>query len=174
MTTKRITPVLYVDAIEPALPFWVDRLGFELTTEVPEEDRLGFVILQRDGLEVMYQTRESVAGDVPELADRPTGGTLLFIEVDDLEGTVDVNTSGGSISMGDIVGPVRAHTSGGSISLDGAQGDAQICYGGTDTTDSDWMPAIRRPASSSRARARCPSLGSAAARRGQPMVLRAQ
>jgi uncharacterized glyoxalase superfamily protein PhnB len=82
---KKLTPVLYVEEIEPALPFWVDRLGFARTVEVPEEDRLGFVILQRGGVEVMYQTRRSVEGDVPELAGRPMGGSFLFVEVDDLD-----------------------------------------------------------------------------------------
>lgn len=82
---KRITPVLYVEEIEPVLPFWVDRLGFEKAAEVPEGDRLGFVILEKDGVQVMYQTRASVKGDVPALADTPMRGTMLFIQVDDLE-----------------------------------------------------------------------------------------
>ena len=82
---KKLTPVLSVDEIEPSLPFWIDRLGFELTVEVPEGDRLGFVILKKGEVEVMYQTRESIRNDVPSLADTPTGGSFLFIEVDDLD-----------------------------------------------------------------------------------------
>ncbi|MCI0432962.1 MAG: VOC family protein [Gemmatimonadetes bacterium] len=78
---KRITPILFVEAIEPCLPFWVDRLGFEKTAEVPHGDRLGFVILARDGTELMIQTRASVAEDVPDLAGTPMKGTFLFIEV---------------------------------------------------------------------------------------------
>ena len=35
---KKVTPVLYVEEIEPALPFWMDRLGFEKTAEVPHGD----------------------------------------------------------------------------------------------------------------------------------------
>ncbi len=81
---KKLTPVLYVEQIEPVLPFWVDRLGFEKTAEVPHGDALGFVILQKGGVEIMYQSRESVAGDIPALADSPMGGTFLFIEVEDL------------------------------------------------------------------------------------------
>lgn len=82
---QKLSPVLYVDAIEPALPFWVDRLGFEKTAEVPQGERLGFVILQKGGVEIMYQTRESVAEDVPPLADTPMGGSLLFVQVEDLD-----------------------------------------------------------------------------------------
>jgi uncharacterized glyoxalase superfamily protein PhnB len=82
---KKLTPILYVEAVEPVLPFWVERLGFSVITEVPEGDRLGFVILKRDGVEVMLQSRASVEGDVPELADTPIGGAILFIEVEALE-----------------------------------------------------------------------------------------
>lgn len=48
-TMKKLTPVLAVDEIEPVLPFWIERLGFEKTVEVPQGDRLGFVIPARDG-----------------------------------------------------------------------------------------------------------------------------
>ena len=69
-TMKKLTPVIMVDAIESCLPFW-ERLGFAKTAEVPEGDRLGFVILQKDSVEVMYQTHESVekdaAGRIPAL-----------------------------------------------------------------------------------------------------------
>ncbi|MGH7460820.1 MAG: VOC family protein [Longimicrobiales bacterium] len=85
MKFTRLSPVLMVDAIEPCLPFWIDRLGFTKTVEVPEGDRLGFAILVRDGVEVMYQTRESVLHDVPPLGAAPMGGTFLFFEVDDLD-----------------------------------------------------------------------------------------
>ncbi len=81
---KKLTPVLYVEEIEPALPFW-ERLGFAQTTSVPDGDRLGFVILESGPVEIMYQTRASVQGDVPELASTPVGGAFLFIEVADLD-----------------------------------------------------------------------------------------
>ena len=85
MTVKRLTPVLMVDAIEPVLDFWITRLGFEKTIEVPHENTLGFVALERDGVQLMYQTRASVAADIEPLAASPMRGTFLFIEVDDLD-----------------------------------------------------------------------------------------
>ncbi|MBA3853791.1 MAG: VOC family protein [Gemmatimonas sp.] len=85
---KRITPVLLVDEIEPCLAFW-DALGFEKTAEVPHDGRLGFVIFEKSGLEIMYQTRASVAADIPALADAPGAGTFLFLEVMDLEATIE-------------------------------------------------------------------------------------
>lgn len=81
---RKITPVLIVDRIEPSLALWVDRLGFEKTVELAEGDALGFVILAKDGVEIMYQSRASVRGDVPALADLPAL-TSLFIEVSDIE-----------------------------------------------------------------------------------------
>lgn len=86
---RKLTPILYVEAIEPVLPFWTERLGFEITGQVPEGDRLGFVMMQRDGVEVMLQTRSSVEADAPALADTPMGGAMLFIEVRDLDSIVD-------------------------------------------------------------------------------------
>jgi hypothetical protein len=84
MKIKKCTPVLMVDAIEPVLSFWVDKLGFTRGAEVPHENHIGFIILEKDGLEVMYQTQASVAADVPPVAKSPQKGTFLFFEVDDL------------------------------------------------------------------------------------------
>jgi len=36
ISMKKLTPILLVKEIEPSLPFWVDRLGFKKTVEVPE------------------------------------------------------------------------------------------------------------------------------------------
>lgn len=82
---KKLSPVIMVDAIEPCLSFW-ERLGFTKVAEVPEGDALGFVILAKDGVEVMYQTHESVQNDAPGLASASRGhGAALFIEVSDVE-----------------------------------------------------------------------------------------
>jgi hypothetical protein len=53
MNVKKLTPVLYVDQIEPCVTFWVERLGFQKTVEVPEGDRLCFVILKDREVEIM-------------------------------------------------------------------------------------------------------------------------
>ena len=80
---RKLSPVLIVEAVEPCLPFWTERLGFAKVVEVPQGDRLGFVILARDGVEVMYQSRDSIRNDIPALADTPPGATL-YIEVGDI------------------------------------------------------------------------------------------
>jgi Glyoxalase/Bleomycin resistance protein/Dioxygenase superfamily len=81
----KITSVLIVEEIERSLPFWVDRMGFTKTVEVPEDDRLGFVILVNGGGELMMQTLSSVRKDEPKFAPEGihTKGSALFVEVDD-------------------------------------------------------------------------------------------
>src|SRR5437016_4880818 len=81
----KITAVLIVEEIEKSLAFWVDRMGFQKTVDVPEGGRLGFVILTRDGAELMMQTISSVKKDEPKFAPNGvvTKGCGMFIEVDD-------------------------------------------------------------------------------------------
>jgi hypothetical protein len=83
---RKATPVMIVERIEPVLPFWVDRLGFARTVEVPEDDHLGFVILTKDGVELMFQTWTSVQADAGPGVWRaqPRDHTPLFVEVSDL------------------------------------------------------------------------------------------
>ena len=82
----KVTPILFVEEIEPVLPFWVQRLGFQSVVEVPEGDRIGFILLARDGAEVMYQSRACIMSDVPALAEGsmvPSGA--LYIDVDSID-----------------------------------------------------------------------------------------
>src|SRR5262245_23998337 len=86
MPVKKLTPVLFVEKIEPVLPFWTEHLGFIKTVEVPEGDRLGFVILQQGSVELMYQTYASVSKDLPQIVGQiRKGPTFLYIEVEDLD-----------------------------------------------------------------------------------------
>jgi uncharacterized glyoxalase superfamily protein PhnB len=84
MKMLSLTPVLIVEEIESCLDFWYG-LGFEKTMEVPTGDTLGFVILKKDNVEVMYQTIASVKEDVASLADAPLAGAHLFLTVDDVD-----------------------------------------------------------------------------------------
>jgi uncharacterized glyoxalase superfamily protein PhnB len=77
----KLTPNLIVDSIEECLPFWCKRIGFEKTVEMPEGDRLGFVILKRGDLELMLQSRASLKKDVAEISGGPA---VLYFEVPDL------------------------------------------------------------------------------------------
>lgn len=48
------------------------------------------------------------------------------ISVDDMDGRVKLNTSGGNLSLGRITGQVDAHTSGGNVSLDGSNANVVV------------------------------------------------
>ncbi|MGB6833279.1 MAG: VOC family protein [Candidatus Acidiferrum sp.] len=87
MNVKKITPVLLVSEIEPIVPFWVDRLGFTKTIEVPDGSKLGFVAFQKGSVEVMYQTYASVEKDAPPAmaASARKGPTFLYLETDNLD-----------------------------------------------------------------------------------------
>ena len=80
---QSLTPIMIVDAIEPCLGFW-ERLGFKVTVSVPDGDALGFVILNNGPMELMYQTRASVAKDVASMADFPSS-SILYMHVNNLD-----------------------------------------------------------------------------------------
>jgi uncharacterized glyoxalase superfamily protein PhnB len=84
---KQLTPVLIVDTVEPCIRFWVDRLGFSVTNEVPGPDgKLIFASVQLGAVEIMYQTRASVVEEQPGVATDLMGHSVaLFITVDDLD-----------------------------------------------------------------------------------------
>jgi uncharacterized glyoxalase superfamily protein PhnB len=84
---KQLTPVIVAEAVEPGIAFWVDRLGFKLTNQVPgPEGKLIFASAERDGIEVMYQTRASVVEEQPGMARELDGHSVaLFITVEDLD-----------------------------------------------------------------------------------------
>ena len=84
---KQLTPVLIVEAVEPCLKFWVDRLGFAITNQVPGPDgKLIFASVQLGSVEIMYQTRASVVDEQPGAAKDLMGHSVaLFITVEDLD-----------------------------------------------------------------------------------------
>jgi len=100
---KRITPILFAEEIESCIQFWTQRMGFTKTVEVPEGDRLGFALLEKDGLELMYQSYASVEKDNPATAEAvKKGPAFLYIDVDDLERAL------AAVGNAEIVMPVRS------------------------------------------------------------------
>jgi uncharacterized glyoxalase superfamily protein PhnB len=99
MTVKKITGLLLVDEVESCVKFWKERLGFEVAIEVPEGDKIGFVSLQKAGVELMYQSYASVEKDSSFLAQSyPKGPTFLYIEVESLEDVIAA-TKGARVVM---------------------------------------------------------------------------
>jgi catechol 2,3-dioxygenase-like lactoylglutathione lyase family enzyme len=86
MRITKTTPLFLVDAIEPQLSYWRERLGYAVTAEVAHGDRLGFVILERDGLEIMLQTQASAEADNAAVTrEVRRAGVALFHEVDSID-----------------------------------------------------------------------------------------
>jgi uncharacterized glyoxalase superfamily protein PhnB len=102
MSVKKITPILFAAEIEPCLKFWTERLGFVKTVDVPEGDKLGFAILQKGGIELMYQSYASAEKDISSTSrDVRKGPSFLYVEVENLDAII------GAIKGIDVVMPVR-------------------------------------------------------------------
>jgi uncharacterized glyoxalase superfamily protein PhnB len=87
---KRVTPLLFVPEVEPCLKFWTERLGFENAGQVPDGSKLAFVILQKGGTEIMYQSYASVEKDMPAITSQACKGpSFLYIEVENLDAVKD-------------------------------------------------------------------------------------
>ncbi len=102
MTVKKITPVLFVPEVEPCIKFWIDRFGFQKIVEVPEGSKLGFAMLQKGSVELMYQSYVSADKDVTNISQQiRKGPTFLYVEVDNLDETIY------AIQGSEVVMPVR-------------------------------------------------------------------
>ena len=70
MKVSRVTPVLFVDRVEPTRDFF-RQVGFEVVVEIPEDDRAGFALMEKDGVQLMVETRGN-ANEPPEMRARVT------------------------------------------------------------------------------------------------------
>jgi uncharacterized glyoxalase superfamily protein PhnB len=99
---KKVTPILFAEEIEPCIRFWTEQMGFQKTIEVPDGEKVGFVLLEKNGIELMYQNFASVDKDnaATGVAVRK-GPSFLYIEVADLDAALEA-TKGAEMMM-----PVR-------------------------------------------------------------------
>lgn len=102
MNVKRITPILFVEDVEPCVKFWIEQLGFQKTAEVPDGNSLAFAMLQKGNVELMYQSYASAEKDVSAISKLVRKGpTFLYVEVDNLDETI------ASVQGAEVVMPVR-------------------------------------------------------------------
>lgn len=89
MTITRITPVLAVPEVEPCVKFWVERMGFKVAAEVPDGNSVGFAMLERFGVELMYQSYHSIESDNAAMAALARNGSaFLYVEVSNLDDVI--------------------------------------------------------------------------------------
>src|SRR5215475_2090078 len=100
---NKSTPILHVKAVEPSLKFWTERFGFHKTVEVPEGDHVGFVALENDAVEIMYQTYSGMQADPsnPLAKAVEKGPSFLFMEVPDIKAAET------ALKGADIVQPIH-------------------------------------------------------------------
>ena len=103
LMVNRSTPILHVKSVEPGLKFWTERFGFRKTVEVPEGDHLGFVALENDKVEIMYQTYSGMQADPanPLAKAVEQGPSFLFMEVPDIKAAEQ------ALKGADIVQPIH-------------------------------------------------------------------
>jgi uncharacterized glyoxalase superfamily protein PhnB len=102
VNVKKITPILFAEEIEPCTKFWTEHMGFEKTVEVPEGNKIGFVILQKNGMEIMYQSFASVDKDNASTGQAARKGpAFLYIEVENLDALV------AAVMGAEVIMPVR-------------------------------------------------------------------
>ena len=88
MKIIRATPVLFVDRVEPTRDFF-SKLGFTVLFEVPDGDHLGFAGLEKDGVQVMVETRANKnEPDALRMRMKDNRNAILFVEVDDLDAVI--------------------------------------------------------------------------------------
>ncbi len=92
---KKITANLVVGNVDETIDFYEQTLGFQLVMAVPENSRqivtareadvpLDFAILRRDDVELMIQSRKSLAAELPASGSQAAGVPFtLYIQVTD-------------------------------------------------------------------------------------------
>jgi uncharacterized glyoxalase superfamily protein PhnB len=86
VTLKKLTPNVMVEHVNSTVAFYRDVLGFTLLTTVPEEGEFDWAMMQHDMVEIMFQSRKSLSGDLPVFEGKAIGGSLtLYIEVEDIK-----------------------------------------------------------------------------------------
>ena len=99
---QKITALLFAEEIEPSVKFWVERLGFTKAIEVPDGNKLAFAALQKDNLELMYQSYKSADDDLGSTFHSVRQGpTFLYVDVENLDELI------GAIDGVEVTMPVR-------------------------------------------------------------------
>ena len=85
---KKLTPNLMVEDVARTIAFYREVLGFQVLTTLPEQEPFDFAIVQRDSVELMFQSRASLSDNVPALTGAPIGASQTFYI--DVEGIRDL------------------------------------------------------------------------------------
>jgi uncharacterized glyoxalase superfamily protein PhnB len=94
---KKLTTNMIAADVAWTAGYYMDVLGFEFVMGVPKDSQeiifsfnreqpLDFAMVGCGGVEVMFQARESISGEIPGLGSMEIGASVTFyIEVEDVE-----------------------------------------------------------------------------------------
>jgi len=87
---ESLSPNIFVKDMNKTVEFY-KQLGFQLTMSVPESgNEFVWVMMVNGSVTFMFQTFDSLAGDLPEISRQDGGSILLYIN---LKGIADFYTS---------------------------------------------------------------------------------
>lgn len=85
MKLKSLTPNLMVNDVEETIEYYTDILGFTLLKTVPEKGELDWAMVKRSDIVLMFQSKKSLANELPRLkGEKPGGGLTLYVKVDNI------------------------------------------------------------------------------------------
>lgn len=86
MKLESMSPNFMTDHMDEVLDFYVNILGFTKLMGFPEQAPHSWAMLQRDEITLMFQSRASLAAELPVFENAPTDGNLsLYIKVVDIK-----------------------------------------------------------------------------------------
>jgi uncharacterized glyoxalase superfamily protein PhnB len=86
MAFKSLAPNLMVEDVTRAITFYREVLGFAVATTQPDEGTPIWAMLSAGGVTVMFQARQSLEEELPQLVGQPIGASQsLYIGVDDAD-----------------------------------------------------------------------------------------
>ncbi|MFS4466195.1 VOC family protein [Maribacter sp. 2210JD10-5] len=85
---KSISPNIFVQDIDETIKFY-EKIGFELTTTVPDEGEIVWAMMTNGKVTFMFQTFDSLKNELPEISRNNGGSLLLYIEVENIEKLFD-------------------------------------------------------------------------------------
>jgi len=85
MKLINMTPNLMVNDVNESIRFYTEHLGFETAMTVPDEGVFDWALMKSGDFSVMFQSRESLIGDLPLISGRNIlGGALFYFNVENI------------------------------------------------------------------------------------------
>ena len=83
MKLQSLTPNLMVQNVNDTVHYYQENLGFTLLETVPKEGPLDWAMLKRNEVVIMFQSKRSMAKDLPRFEKQnPGGGFTLYVKME--------------------------------------------------------------------------------------------